>query len=305
VDAQALNDALAGNYMLVDFRNRSWSGKRTDRAAGDELIATKNAVNDSGAFVKNLMASAGQELKLVHKLGATMRGFVYAKTLPWTATSDGAQRGERLLATMEAMNFLRDLNTHKAAYDAAVMHLSSVFDQRVAEAMHNLAGLSNPSRDDYPTAAEIPALFSVTVDIKPVPSVTDFKRLNVPAPLAEALSNRNMEMAEQRVENARADMRERLIKELQRMNTQLTKQGAGEDTRLHDSLRTNLQGIVDLARNMNFTGNPKLAELADRIEAKLLQHPIDAYKKDMAMATATAAEAQILATDAAMEDMWK
>lgn len=302
MDAQALSDALAGNYMLVDLQLRSWSGKKTDRPAGDELIESKQAAKDSGTFVKNLLASAGQELKQVHKEGSALRGFVYARTLPWTASSDGARRGERLLASSEAFNFLRDLNERKKAYDAAVLLLRDVWDARVTEALANLKGLGNAN--DYPSTSEIPGLFSVTVDIKPVPAISDFSRLNVPSELAEALGNRHMAMAEQQVQNAMADLRERLIKELERMNVQLGKHGAGEKTRLFESLTTNLQGIVDLARHMNVSGNEKLKDLADRIEDKLLRHPVEAYKSDLAKSAAVADEARVLATEAAMEELW-
>lgn len=303
MDAQTLSNALAGNYLLVDLQLRSWSGKKTDRGASDELIASKQATSDSGAFVKNLMASAGQELKTVHKFGGALRAFVYQSTLPWTASSDGARRGERLLATSKSMDFLRDLNNLKRDYDNSVMQLVAAWPQRVAQAMHNLSSLANLG--DYPSATDLPAMFSVTVDIKPVPAVGDFTRLNVPAELAQALGDRHMAMAEQQVQNAMADLRERLVGELERMNTQLGKHGAGEKTRLYDSLVTNLQGVVNLARNMNIAGNTKLTELADKIEAKLLQHPVDVYKNDVTRAASVATEAQQLAVEAAMEELWK
>src|SRR6185312_16811019 len=71
-----LNDALASNYLLADIQLRSWSGKRTDKGATEELIASKNAAKDSGAFVKNLMASARDELDQVHRCGTAIRNFV-------------------------------------------------------------------------------------------------------------------------------------------------------------------------------------------------------------------------------------
>lgn len=302
MDAQALSDALAGNFMLVDLQLRSWSGKKTDRTASDELIVSKQATADSGAFVKNLLASAGQELKLVHKLGSSLRAFVYARTLPWTATSDGARRGERLLATSEAMKFLSDLNSIKREYDASVVQLAGVWDQRVKEALRNLGALANEA--DYPSAGELPSMFSVTVDIKPVPAVGDYSRLNVPAELAQALGDRHIAMAEQQVANAMADLRERLVEELERMNTQLGKHGAGEKTRLYESLITNLQGVVDLARTMNVKGSTRLNDLADKIEAKLLRYPVDVYKNDVTRAAAAATEAQQLASEAMEEAIW-
>lgn len=296
-----LGNVLSSNYMLVDMQLRSWSGKRTDRGASDELLTQKQATRDGGAFVKNLLASAGQELKEVHQMGNALRTFVYNNTLPWSS-SDGAKRGERVLATTKAMDFLNDLNSLKREYDRSVINLVNAWPQRVAEAQRNLGALANPQ--DYPSAQELPAMFSVSVDLKPIPAIADFTRLNVPAALAQALGARHEAAAQIQVANAMNDLRDRFVEELQRMERQLAKAGAGEKTRLYDSLVTNLQLLADMARHMNLTGNPKLDDLVTRIESKLLQHKVDAYKDNQSLAAAVAEDAKQLAIEAVSEDLW-
>lgn len=301
-NTQQLNDALAANYLLVSMSLRSWSGKRTDRTASDELIASKSATKDSGAFVKNLLASAGAELKVVHQLGNALRQFVYTQTLPWSAASDGALRGERLLATTKSMDFLRDLNGIKKEYDVAVSGLVAVWPTRVQEAMRNLGQLADAS--DYPSATELPEMFSMNVELRPVPSVADFTRLNVPSALAQALGDRHIHQAELQVENAMRDLRDRLTTELQRISTQLGKHARGEKTRLYDSLVTNMQNLVGLARNMNVMNNPQLAGLADKIESQLLQAPVDSYRANVTLAETASKAAQDLAMEAAVDAVW-
>lgn len=302
-DVKDLNDALASNYMLCSLQVRSWSGKRTDRDASDEMIASKGASKDAGAFVKNLLASAGAELKLVHQHAASMRNFVTTKTLPWTASGEGAKRGARLLASQSAMDFLQEFKGYKQAYDIAVKNLVSVWDARVSEAITALAGLGDST--EYPSAAELPAMFAVTIDLLPIPTQTDFSRLNVPSQLAAALGNRHASMAQRQIENAMNDMRDRIIAELERINVQMSKHASGEKTRLYESLITNMQGLVQMARNMNLTNNPQLAELAERIELKLLAHPVSVYKDDPVKAAVLASDARDLATQAAIEEIWK
>lgn len=302
--AQELNDALASNYLLVDLRLRSWAGKTTDRGASKDVLANNHATSDGGAFVKNLLAGAKQELKEVHTLGNALRSFVYSRTLSWSSSSDdGARRGERLLNSAEAMAFLVELNGLKKEYDGAVLGLQSVWPQRVAEAMRNLGTLANAA--DYPDAGSLPSMFSVSVDMRPVPAISDFNRLNVPAALASALGQRSSDQAQIQVANALKEMQERFIEELGRVATQMAKHGNGEKTRLYESLITNMQGLVKMARSMNLNNNPKLAELADKIEQKLLQHPVEVYRNNPLKAAAVATEAQHLATEAAMEDIWQ
>jgi hypothetical protein len=302
-DTQRLNDALAANYMLVDLQLRSWSGRKTDKTASDEVIANKGAVRDSGKFVKNLFASADAELKAVQQQGNMIRGFVYSQTLPWSANSDGAKRGERLISATRAMEFLVQLNEIKRDYDKAVSELQRVWDTRIQQAVANLSELADNL--DYPSSTEIPSLFSVSVDVRPVPVMADFSRVSVPPALAEALGQRHMQMAEEQARNAMADLKKRLLDELNRMAKQLGKAGKGEKTRLYDSLVTNMQGLVELTRTMNVTGNPELTALADEIEKKLLQSPVEVYRNSPEQAAAAATMASVLAVEAAEEAIWQ
>lgn len=302
MDSKALHEALAGNYMLVDFRVRAYGANKTDRGASEELIASKSATSDSGKFMKKLFASADAELKKVQSSANNMRLYVYAKTLPWASSSEGVRRGPRLLPTLQAMDFLQELNGRKVAHDKYVVDLQTVWDQRVAEAIQNLGGLANPS--DYPAKDQVPSLFSINVDLRPVPSMADFSRLNVPAELVDALGARSKIMAEQQYAVAMGDLKDRMVKALERVRDQLGKHGAGEKTRLFETLGTNLRSVVDLARTMNMTNNPQLEHLAAQIEFKLLQHPIDAYKENLGAATEAAEAAKALAMDAMSEDLW-
>lgn len=296
-----IGDLLSANYMLVDMQLRSWSGKRTDRSASDELIVSKAATKDSGAFVKNLLASAGTELKEVHTMGNALRTFVYNNTLPWSSSA-GAKRGERVLATVKALTFLSDLNAMKKEYDRSVLSLVAVWPARVQEAMTNLGQLANV--DDYPSAGHLPAMFSVSVDLKPIPAVGDYSRLNVPAELANALGELHQKNAQVQVQNAMRDLRDRIIEELQRIERQMNKVAVGEKTRLYDSLVTNMQTLVDMAKSMNLTTNPKLDELVAKIEMGVLHQPVAAYKDNQTEAAILASTAKDLALEAAVDEIW-
>lgn len=302
VDVHQLNDALAANYLLVSLEIRSWSGNKTDRAASSEVIANKGAVKGSGRFVKALLAGADNELEAVKSLASSVRAFVYSNTLPWSANTDGAKRGDRILAATASFEFLRELNEIKREYDAAVSSLVAVWPQRITEAMANLSGLADAN--DYPSSSALGQLFGIRVDLKPVPSMSDFSRVNVPTALAEALGQRHAAQAEQQIHNALDDLKEQLLKELSRMATQMGKAAAGEKTRLYDSLVTNLQTLVKLARSMNVAKNPALSELADKIEKQLLAQPVSALKNSTEKAALVAASAQQLAVEAAMEAVW-
>lgn len=302
-DANALNESLAANYMLVDLQLRSWSGKSTDREVSSEVIASKGAGRDSGRFIKNLFSGADGELKAVNQMGNAIRTFVYSKTLPWSNGSSGANRGDRLIAATKSFEFLKELNQIKQQYDAAVTALVTVYDQRISEAKSNLQGMANDA--DYPDVGTVAERFAVSVDLRPVPTIQDFARVNVPSALAEALGQRHMQLAETQAANAMSDLKQRLLEQLQRMAIQLNKAGDGTKTRLYDSLVTNLQDLVSLARTMNVHNNQELSALADKIEVQLLQHPVDVYRVHPQKAALVAKAAQTLAIEAALKEIWE
>lgn len=303
IETAEINEALASNYLLCDLQIRSWAGRSTDKEATKEVIEQKGAAKDAGRFNKNLMASARAELDAVHKHGAALRHFFYNKTLPWTTSGEGVQRGSRIIASIAAMDFLQEYKGFKKEYDESVKALVAVWDTRVAQAMTNLGQLADST--EYPAAADLPKKFAVTIDMTPIPAQQDFKRLNVPAALATALGNRHKTVAAQQVQNAMEELRDRMLVELERIHTQMSKHANGEKTRLYESLITNMQGLVQMAKNMNLTNNPKLTELAERIELKLLAFPVQVYKDDPKKAAVLADSARELATEAAMEDVFK
>lgn len=303
VETADLNDALASNYLLCELQIRSWIGRSTDASATKEVIENKGASKDAGKFNKNLMASARGELDIVHKQAASLRHFFYNKTLPWaTGADDAKKRGSRIIATAAAMDFLQEFKGFKLEYDNAVKALVAVWDLRVGQAMQNLGQMADVT--EYPSAAEIPKKFAVTIDMNTLPAQSDFSRLNVPAPLATALGNRHKLIAAQQVQNAMNEMKDRMLGELERIHVQMSKHANGEKTRLYESLITNMQGLVQMARNMNLTANPQLTALADKIELQLLAHPVQVYKDDPGKAAVLASSARDLATEAAMDAIW-
>lgn len=284
-----LNDALASNYLLVDISFRAWGGERVNQNVSDEVVSAKHASQDAGKFRMKLLASADTELKAVRAWIVSLRSFVYSRTLPWSLNDDGAKKGSRLIATTEAMQFLADTAMMKRGYDNAVLDLQSVWDARVQQALLNLGDMADASK--YPAASDVPNLFNVVVELRPMPAVSDFARLTVPAPLAEALGQRLADQTKAQVTNAMTDLRDRLAREVGRIATQLTKVSAGEKTRLYETMITNTQELCVLARSMNLTGSQQFEDLIGKVESKLLAYPIEQLREDVYVAKVVAVQA--------------
>lgn len=285
-----LNDSLASNYLLVSMSFRAWGGERINHKVTDEVVQSKQATHDAGIFRMKLLASADTELKAVRAQIVALRAFAHSRTLAWTMSTEGAKKGDRLISTAESMQFLGDVSRQKKGLDGSVLDLQAVWDERVAQAIANLAGMATAA--DYPSAADIPSLFNVTIGLRPMPTVADFTRLSIPVPLATALGQRLANQTKAQVENAMNDLRDRLVEEIQRMVGQLSKAGAGEKTKLYESMLTNTGSLCALARNMNLTGSQRFNDLLDRIENDLLHYPITTLREDKATAAMVADNAR-------------
>lgn len=303
MSVEQLGQALASNYVLVNLEMRKPGFRKADKEASDEVTTNKQAIRGAARVNTNILAGADHEVEEIKRLQGALYTYVMRETLPWSTAEEGRKHGYRLLATAKAMNFIRDTSELKKHCDDAVLALQRVWPQRVAQAKQNLQGLD---KHEYADAADIPALFGIRVDVQPIAAVHDFSRLTLPAELADALAAQHQARAETQVRVAMDDLRGRFTEELERFATQLGKKASGEKgAKLFDTLITNMQGLVGMARSMNVTNNPKLEELANRIEARLLQLPLEAYKEDTAKAAVAASDAKELQTIAAIDDVWE
>jgi hypothetical protein len=299
----SVSEALANNYLLAKLQVRIWSGRKTDKTATAELLADKGAVSNAAAVVKNLFAGKDGSLKDTHASYTRIRTWFYEHTVPWTTASVGAMKGDRLIATKDSINFLSEFAKLKKEAEVVKQEFLNEYDQLVQDVGTSLGGLYDPTQ--YPTKQAVANMFGAEMHMVPVPETSDFSRLtNVPADLVTGLQGLYERNVEAQMNNALNDVQSRLMAELERMDTQLSKVAKGEKTRLFKSMVGNLKHLVGMARSMNFTDNPAIESIADKIEQHLLQHEVDAYKDNASLARVTAEQARSIAEDVKDNDNW-
>jgi hypothetical protein len=281
-----LSDVLSSNYMLASLTVRKWSARKKDNEATEELLTIKGATHNAASVIKSLLAGNDRELRDTHAAYDRIRTWFYANSLPWT-TQEG-QRGDRVVGTQQAMTFLRDFARLKTEAEKARDSFLDVYDLAVANASVSMGGLYNTL--NYPNKESVREMFGATLDIMPMPAVTDFDRVTIPGAMAQGLKGKYETRAKKQVECAISDLQTRVIEELGRMASQLGKVAAGEKARLFKSLTGNMQTLANLARSMGPL-SADLVVLADRLEAELLQHEVGAFKDNAALANKVATAA--------------
>lgn len=299
-----LGEALANNYMQAKLHVRIWSGRKTDKGATAELLADKGAVSNAASVVKNLLAGNDAKLKETAAAFTRIRSFFYENTAPWSTASVGAMKGDRLISTVKSITFLGDFAKLKNEATTILNEFLSEYDAAVQASAVSLGALYDPAQ--YPTKQQVASLFGAEMTLTPLPETTDFDRLtNIPAELANGLKDLYERNMEAQMDNALSDVQKRLLQELERMDTQLSKVAAGEKTRLFKSMVGNLRHLTDMARSMNFVNNPAIDAIADKIETHLLQHEVDAYKDNAALAGSAVQSARSIAQDVRDESNWR
>ena len=286
-ESKNLGDMLTGNFLLASLNVRIWSGKKTDKNATQELLADKGAIANAASVVKSLLAGNDAKLKETAAAFTRIRSFFYENTSPWTTSSIGAMKGDRLVSTVTSITFLGDFARLKKEADNALIEFLNEYDKAVSNSALSLGALYDPAQ--YPTKQQVATLFSASMDLRPIPESADFDRLqNVPAELATGLKDLYERNVKKQMDNALSDVQKRLLLELERMDTQLSKVAAGEKTRLFKSMTGNLKHLVGMARSINFTQDPEIEAVAATIEKHLLTHEVDDYKDNAALARANA-----------------
>lgn len=299
-----LGELLASNYLLASLNVRIWSGKKTDKDATQELLVNKGAIANAASVVKSLLAGNDAKLKETSAAFTRIRSFFYENSSPWTTNTVGAMKGDRLVSTAASITFLGEFARLKKDADNVLAEFLNEYDQAVASASVSLGALYDPTQ--YPTKLQVSGLFSANMDLRPVPEAADFDRLtNVPADLATGLKDLYERSIKTQMNNALSDVQSRLLSELERMDTQLSKVAAGEKTRLFKSMTGNLKHLVSMARSLNFSNNKEINAIADNIEDNLLKYEVDDYKDNTALARGIAKAAKDIHAQASDDSTWR
>lgn len=267
-----LSNTLSRSYMLVTFSASKWGAdNRIDRQATQQAQLDNHTIAGAVKLTKNLLAGANGELKAVNAAVDNFRAFVTSQTMPWTLADDGKRkRGPRLLSNLKVMDFMSRAQHFDAAFNTSLDELIDVYDDRVSDAIINLGGVGRI--EDYPSASEVKRMFSVGLSYGQLPSVDGFgSMVGVPKEVLDSLSDTLVTTQDDMIANAMKDVRERMVKPVQRMVDQLSK----DKTKLYPSLVGNLRDIAAAAEGFNLTGDTTLDAVREEIQDKLCQHDIE------------------------------
>jgi hypothetical protein len=275
--------------LLVEFNASVWTARKLDKSATDEVVISKRAgAKDAARVNKHLLAGRG-ELDVIQKHVGAVRTYVYENTLPWSDT------GIRLLPTSKFMDFNDRMGKLEEEFVELVNDFVQVYPSLITAQAMALGDMFD--RNEYPSAGEMSHKFSFRLNYMPVPKAGDF-RVDVGNEAQEELQNKLAKLADERIELAMKDARERLKSHLERMMERLKVEevnGKVTKSRIHDTLIEGGLELCDVLKALNLTGDPVLESARAKLESLLRSVDVgDLRKHDSARVEVRTQVAEII-----------
>lgn len=249
--------------MLAEFNASVWTARKLDKSATEEVVTSKNAQAKDAARVNKHLLAGRNELEVIQQMVGRARQFVYDNTLPWSDS------GLRLLPTANFEKFAAKMNAFEEEFAMMVQNFVDIYPTLITAQAMALGEMFR--RDDYPTQNEIMTKFAFRVNYMPVPSAGDF-RVDVGNAAMTDIKAKLERLAQERVDEAMRDVRQRLHDHLKRMSDRLTTDyvdGEPKQRRFHDSLVDGALELCDLTKGLNIVGDKALEATRSELEQLL------------------------------------
>lgn len=254
--------------LLVELNAPMWTARKLDKGATDEIVASKNAAARDAARVNKHLLAGRSELEVIQKHISAARTYLYENTLPWSDS------GIRLLPTKSFMAFNDRMAKYEQEFTDLVNEFIAVYPSLITAQAMALGDMFE--RSEYPSPQEIAHKFSFRVNYMPVPQAGDF-RVDVGNEAQAELQEKLGKLADERVQAAMADARNRLKAHLDRMMERLKVEevnGKQRKGRIHTSLVEGGLELCDALKALNLTNDITIE--AARVELERLLRTVDA-----------------------------
>ena len=238
--------------MLVEFNASVWTARKLDKKTTDEVVTSKNAAAKDAARVNKHLLAGRNELDVINTYVGSVRTYVYENTMPWSDS------GIRLLPTASFLTFSQRMADSEQTFFSYVDDFIRVYPSLITAQAMALGDMFK--RDDYPDVSEIERKFNFRLNFMPVPRAGDF-RVDVGNDAQKELQEKLAKLADERVEAAMADVRERLKTHLVRMQDRLgydEVDGDRKTRKFHDSLVTGALELCDMVKHLNIINDTTL-----------------------------------------------
>ena len=256
--------------MLVELSIGTWTGRKLDKRASQDVTASNNADKGVANVHKKLLGDCA-ELDAVQKFTANARNVHYACTMPWSDT------GLRLLPTTQYFKYHQEMTALQGEYQRLVQAFLDAYSWEIQNSQLKLGALFNA--DEYPSADSLTSKFRFKMNYMPLPDVGDW-RVSIGGETESALRSQYEGYYAQQLQTAMGDVWRRAHEALSKMSERLDY--ADDTTRkvFRDSLVSNVHDMIELLGACNVTNDPVMARAQRDLDEAMRGITPDALRED-------------------------
>jgi len=256
--------------MLVELSIGTWTGRKLDKRASQDVTASNHADKGVANVHKKLLGDCA-ELDAVQKFTANARNTHYAMTMPWSDT------GWRLLPTSIYFKYVQEMTGWQTEYKRLVQVFLDAYSWEISQAQLKLGTLFNP--DEYPTADSLTSKFRFKMNYMPLPDAGDW-RVNIGAETESALRSQYEGFYATQLQTAMGDVWKRAHDALTKMSERLDYADGPTKKVFRDSLVSNVHDMIELLGACNVTGDPVMAAAQRDLDEAMRGITPDALRED-------------------------
>jgi len=262
--------SISSAAMLVELSIGTWTGRKLDKRASQDVTSQNNADKGVANVHKKLLGDCA-ELDAVQKFTANARNTHYACTMPWSDT------GLRLLPTTQYFKYTQEMTALQSEYQRLVQNFLDAYSWEISQAQLKLGTLFNP--DEYPTTDSLTDKFRFKMNYMPLPDAGDW-RVSIGDETEQALRSQYEGYYAQQLHAAMGDVWRRAHDALTKMSERLDY--ADDNTRkvFRDSLVSNVHDMIELLGACNVTNDPTMARAQRDLDDAMRGITPDALRED-------------------------
>lgn len=269
--ATVTTKGIDASAMLIDLRISQWTARKMDKKTSAKVTLDAGAAAGSGAYYKTLVSS--DHLEAIKKKVNVVRAYHYQMTLPWS------DAGPRILPADAYMEYAQTMQEHRIEFDALTREFLDEYPLARQEARRILGTLFDET--DYPQVEAVALKFRMGYEVMPMPTAQDF-RVNLAEDEVAMLRADIEQRTSAILAQSMRDVYERILKVTEAFVDRL----GDEDKIFRNSLVENARTLRHLLPKFNLTGDPKLEELAAKMD-KLCEYEPEQLRSSFGARTET------------------
>jgi hypothetical protein len=256
--------------MLVELSIGTWTGRKLDKKASQDVTSQNNADKGVANVHKKLLGDCA-ELDAVQKFTANARNTHYACTMPWSDT------GLRLLPTTQYFKYTQEMSALQNEYQRLVQVFLDAYSWEIQNSQLKLGALFNS--DEYPTADSLTSKFRFKMNYMPLPDVGDW-RVSIGGETEQALRSQYEGYYATQLQAAMGDVWKRAHEALTKMSDRLDYADDMTKKVFRDSLVTNVHDMIELLGACNVTNDPVMSAAQRDLDEAMRGITPDALRED-------------------------